>query len=67
MKALFKPSEHTLLTRGLNSMARACEAQEKLIEVIKADLAASQLRCEELIARNAQLEERHNLNRGEVE
>jgi hypothetical protein len=43
-------------------MARACEAQEKLIEVIKADLAASQLRCEELIARNAQLEERHVLN-----
>ena len=67
MKTLFKPSEHTLLTRGLNSMARACEAQEKLIEVIKADLAAYQLRCEELIARNKQLEERDYLNKGEVE
>ena len=65
--ALFKPSELTLLTRGLNAMTCACEAQEQLIEVMKADLAASDLRCEELVARNAQLEERHNLNRDEVE
>ena len=64
---LFKPSEMTLLTRGLNSMTRACEAQESLIAVIKAELAASKLRCEELVARNAQLEERDLLNRGEVE
>ena len=43
-------------------MSRACEAQETLIGVIKAELAASKLRCEELIARNVQLEERHVLN-----
>ena len=60
--ALFKPSIHTVLTRGLNAMTKACEAQEKLIEVIKQELADSKLRCEELIARNAQLEERHVLN-----
>ncbi len=65
--ALFKPSELTLLTRGLNSMTKACEAQNKLIDVIKEELAASKLRCEELIARNNQLEERHLLNLGEVE
>ena len=57
----------TLLTRGLNSMTRACEAQNNLIEVIKGELAASELRCEELIARNNQLESRDYLNRGEVE
>jgi hypothetical protein len=67
MKALFKPSELTLLTRGLNAMTCACEAQEKLIEVIREELAASKLRCEELIDRNNQLEERHLLNLGEVE
>jgi hypothetical protein len=60
--ALFKPSELTLLTRGLNSMTKACEAQEKLIEVIKQELAASELRCKELTAENARLRERHVLN-----
>ncbi len=60
--ALFKPSVHTVLTRGLNAMTKACEAQELLIEVVKADLAASELRCEELVARNAKLEERHHIN-----
>ena len=60
--ALFKPSELTLLTRGLNSMTKACEAQEKLIEVIKQELAVSELRCEELTAENARLRERHVLN-----
>ena len=43
-------------------MTKACEAQELLIEVVKADLAASELRCEELVARNAKLEERHHIN-----
>ena len=65
--SLFKPSIHTVLTRGLNAMTKACEAQELLIEVMKADLAASELRCEELIARNAQLEGRDYINKGEVE
>lgn len=60
--ALFKPSIHTVLTRGLNAMTKACEAQELLIEVMKADLTASELRCEELTAENARLRERHVLN-----
>jgi hypothetical protein len=60
--ALFKPSELTLLTRGLNAMTKACEAQELLIEAVKADLAASELRCKELTAENARLRERHVLN-----
>lgn len=59
---LYDPSKLTIITNGLNSMTRACEAQETLIGVIKQELAASQLRCEELIARNVQLEERHVLN-----
>jgi len=65
--ALFKPSELTLLTRGLNAMTCACEAQEQIIEVIKQQLADCKLRCDELVARNAQLEERDYLNKGEVE
>jgi len=43
-------------------MTRACEAQETLIEVIKAELAETKQRCDELIARNAKLEERHIIN-----
>jgi hypothetical protein len=64
---LFKPSAYSILESGLNAMTKACEAQELLIGVVKTDLAASELRCEELITRNNQLEERHNLNKGEVE
>jgi hypothetical protein len=60
--SLFKPSSHTVLTRGLNAMTRACEAQETLIEVIKAELAETKQRCDELVARNAKLEERHIIN-----
>ena len=55
------------MQNGLNSLTRACEAQEELISVIKKELAASALRCKELIVRNVQLEERHLLNAGEVE
>ena len=66
-RPIFQPSERKILQNGLNGLTRACEAQEKLISVIKEELAASKLRCEELIARNAQLEERHLLNVGEVE
>ena len=64
---IFQPSERKILQNGLNSLTRACEAQERLIEVIKGELAASELRCEELIARNAQLEDRDYINKGEVE
>jgi hypothetical protein len=66
-RPIFQPSERKIMQNGLNSLTRACEAQEKLIEVIKEELAASKLRCDELVARNAQLEERDLLNRGEVE
>ena len=59
---LYNPSKLTIITNGLNSMTLACEAQETLIGLIEEKLAASQLRCEELTARNARLEERHVLN-----
>ena len=66
-RPVFQPSERKIMQDGLNSLTSACEAHEKMIEVIKGELAASALRCEELIARNVQLEERHLLNVGEVE
>lgn len=64
---IFQPSERKILQNGLNSLTRACEAQEKLISVIKEELAASALRCEELLARNVQLEERDYINKPEPE
>ena len=63
----FQPSERKIMQNGLSSLTRACEAQETLIKVIKGELAESKLRCEELIARNAQLEERDYINRPEPE
>jgi hypothetical protein len=51
-----------VVAHSINSMSRACEAQETLIGVIKAELAASELRYEELIALSLQLAERHVLN-----
>ena len=66
-RSIFQPSERKILQDFINSQTRACEAQEKLIEVIKQELADCKLRCDELIARNAQLEERDYLNKGEVE
>jgi len=36
---LFRPTEKQLLTRGLNSMTKACEAQEALIEKMAEDIA----------------------------
>lgn len=62
-RPIFQPSERKIMQNGLNSLTRACEAQEKLIEVIKKELAASTLRCEELIARNTRLESRDYINR----
>jgi len=35
---LFQPTEVQLLTRGLNSMTKACEAQELLIKVMQEDI-----------------------------
>ena len=46
----------------IDSQTLALDAQEKLIEVIKQELADCQLRCDELTAENARLRERHVLN-----
>ena len=35
---LFRPTEKQLLTRGLNSMTKACEAQEALIKKMEEDI-----------------------------
>jgi len=35
---LFQPTEVQLLTSGLNSMTKACEAQEALIEKMAEDI-----------------------------
>ena len=66
-RPIFQSSERKTLQDGINSLTRACSAQEKLLEVIKQELADSKLRCDELVARNTQLEERDYLNKGEVE
>jgi len=66
-RPLFQPSERKVLQNFINSQTLALDAQENMIAVIKQELAGSQLRCEELIARNAQLESRDYLNKGEVE
>lgn len=55
------------MQNGINSLTRACEAQETLLKVIKKELKECELRCDELIARNAQLEGRDYINKGEVE
>ena len=36
---LFQQTDIQLLTRGLNSMTKACEAQERLIKLMEADIA----------------------------
>jgi hypothetical protein len=36
---LFQPTDIQLLTRGLNSMTKACEAQELLIKKMEEDIA----------------------------
>ena len=65
--ALFKPSIHTVLTHSLNAMTKACEAQELLISVMKADLAVAEREGDEKNASNTQLEGRDYINKGEVE
>ena len=66
-RPIFQPSERKVLQNFIDSQTLALDAQEKLIEVIKQELADCQLRCDELIARNAQLESRDYINKGEVE
>ena len=66
-RPIFQPSERKVLQNFINSQTRALDAQEKMIEVIKQEIADCQLRCDELIARNAQLESRDYINKGEVE
>jgi hypothetical protein len=48
-------------------MTQSCEASKRIIELLECQMAAVQLRCDELIARNAQLESRDYINKGEVE
>ena len=38
-RTLFHPTDIQLLTRGLNCMTKACEAQERLIKLMEADIA----------------------------
>jgi len=66
-RPIFQPSERKVLQNFINSQTRALDAQEKMIEVIRQEIADCQLRCDELIARNAQLESRDYINKGEVE
>jgi len=66
-RPIFQPSERKVLQNFINSQTRALDAQEKMIDVVKQELAGIKLRCDELIARNAQLESRDYINKGEVE
>ena len=66
-RPIFQPSERKVLQNFINSQTRALDAQEKMIEVIRQEIADCQLRCDELIARDAQLESRDYINKGEVE
>jgi len=61
-RPIFQPSERKVLQNFIDSQTLALDAQEKLIEVIKQELADCQLRCDELTAENARLRERHVLN-----
>lgn len=60
--SLFNPTELRVLTNGLTSMTRACEAQESLIAIMRKELADSQQQCEELIAKCVKLEEKYLSN-----
>lgn len=66
-RPIFQTSERKVLQNFINSQTRALDAQEKMIDVVKQELAGIKLRCDELIARNAQLESRDYINKGEVE
>ena len=66
-RPIFQPSERKILQNGINSLTRACEAQEKLIEVIKQELADCKERCLGYALRSKQLESRDYINKGEVE
>jgi hypothetical protein len=66
-RPIFQPSERKVLQNFINSQTRALDAQEKMIDVVKQELAGIKLRCDELIARNAQLESRDYINKGVVE
>jgi len=66
-RPIFQPSERKVLQNFINSQTLALDAQEKLIEVIKQELADCKQRCWEHASRCEQLEERDYLNKGEVE
>jgi len=50
---LFRPTEKQLLTRGLNSMTKACEAQELLIKKMEEDIA--ELKAELAVLKDSQV------------
>jgi hypothetical protein len=50
---LFRPTEKQLLTSGLNSMTKACEAQELLIKKMEEDIA--ELKAELSVLKDSQL------------
>ena len=66
-RPIFQPSERKVLQNFINSQTRALDAQEKMIDVIKQELADSKERCLKYALRSKQLEERDYLNKGEVE
>jgi len=61
-KPIFQPSERKILQNAINQLKTCLEANEKVLKMSEEKLEAFNLRCEELIARNNQLEERHILN-----
>tara|TARA_R110000803_G_scaffold43061_6_gene92180 strand:- start:5583 stop:5816 length:234 start_codon:yes stop_codon:yes gene_type:complete len=61
-RPIFQPSERKILQNAINQLKTCLEANEKVLKMSEEKLEAFNLRCEELIARNNQLEERHVLN-----
>jgi len=59
---MFQPSERKILQNAISQLETCLEANEKVLKMSEEKLEALNLRCEELIARNNQLEERHILN-----
>jgi len=61
-RPIFQPSERKILQNAISQLETCLEANEKVLKMSEEKLEALNLRCEELIARNNQLEERHILN-----
>lgn len=61
-RPIFQPSERKILQNAISQLETCLQANEKVLKMSEEKLEALNLRCEELIARNNQLEERHVLN-----